>query len=153
MGFIRHAFIQGAFAILLGLAGGRANAQVTVEVAHGLEWLRAQVQVDGSITSAALHIATDAQARSEVVTTLAEFNGPTGVPTALLDQLAVSPDESSEIIGRQLIARRAASASVAALATALAERQQIDGGYQPYAGFGSTLLDTLWAYQGMARAG
>lgn len=153
MDFIRHAFIQGAFAILLGLASACANAQVTVEVAHGLNWLRDQVQVDDSIASAALPMATDAQARSEVVITLAEFDGPAGVPVALLDRLTGQADESSEVIARQLIARRAASASVTALATELANRQQTDGGYQPYTGFGSTLLDTLWAYQGMARAG
>ncbi|MFZ2209460.1 MAG: carboxypeptidase regulatory-like domain-containing protein [Porticoccaceae bacterium] len=153
MDFTRHAFFRCLLVIFLGLTGAGANAQVTAEVMHGLDWLRAQVQVDGSITSAALPLATDTQTRGEVIATLAEFDGPAGVPVALLDHMTGQPDESSEVIARQVIARSAASSGVAALATALAERQQVDGGYQPYAGFGSTLLDTLWAYQGMARAG
>ena len=82
---------------------------------HGLDWLRAQVQVDGSITSAALPLATDTQMRGEVIATLAEFDGRTGIPAALLDHVTGLPDESSEVMAWQVIARSAEPSDVASL--------------------------------------
>lgn len=142
--------------VALLLLASLVHAQLSAELSRGLGWLSAQVQPDGSIAGEANAQATSSQTQAEVVRTLATLSGAGNVPSGLRDKLApsaASGAEPAEILARQVLALRALDADTSAHVTALAARQNVDGGFGMLAGDPSNSLDTSWAHAALAEAG
>lgn len=128
------------------------------EIARGRDWLRAQVQADGSVSLPTTAMATARQTRAETLETLARFNA---VPVALLDKVRTeATDRAVEHLSRKIIALGKSNYSGTAISnaqnTALTELkgyQNADGGFGGATGYQSNALDTSFALLGFRAAG
>jgi hypothetical protein len=129
---------------LFGIAGTTtARAQtLTPEVSRGLIWLQGQVQPDGSLSGEATSVATGLQNRAETAQTLKAL---AVLPANLTDAIAGEPDDNTEYLARRIVSLALAGRDASTLLTALAARQNADGGFGGGAGYDSNALDTAWA--------
>jgi Carboxypeptidase regulatory-like domain/Prenyltransferase and squalene oxidase repeat len=149
MGILRKSLALGV--ALLGLLAPVAQAQVSPEVTRSLVWLQSQVAADGGVSGEATSIATTVQVRSETALCLATLAEPMAVSAGLRSKLAAGVDEPTEHLARKAIALSAVAVDVGTLASQIATRQNVDGGFGPAAGFASTVLDTVWSYSALSR--
>ena len=128
------------------------------EIARGRDWLRAQVQSDGSVAMPATALATTRQTRAETLETLARFNL---VPVPLLDKVRTeATDRAVEHLARKLIALGKSNFSGTLISNAqnaaiteLKSYQNADGGFGGASGYQSNALDTSFALLGFRATG
>ncbi len=126
---------------LLYAATTRAQA-LSPEVSRGLAWLQSQVQADGSLANEASSVATGLQNRSEAAQT---FKLLSAIPVGLTDAIAGETDDNTEYLARRIVSLGLAGRDPSTLLTALAARQNSDGGFGGGPAFDSNALDTAWA--------
>ncbi|MDC8011356.1 carboxypeptidase regulatory-like domain-containing protein [Tahibacter soli] len=117
------------------------------EVAHGLAWLRGQVQADGSITGDAASLAQADQVRGEAALTLALLDT---APPALVARVVASDPRVAEFVARRVMVQAASGGAPAS--GDLAAFRNADGGFGGAAGRASFALDTAHALQAYAAA-
>jgi len=120
----------------------------------GIDWLAAQAQPDGHY-STANDIATPFTATAETLRTF-ELLGETAASqnvSAALDFLNAQDFPSTEHLSRRLIANMAANPnqSVTELSNLLLARLNGNGGLGDLVGYHSTVIDTAWALEAIAR--
>src|SRR5262249_52616192 len=130
---------------------GIATAQAqTPEISRGLLWLQGQVQADGSLAGEATSAATALQNRAETAQTLKAL---AVLPANLADAIAGEPDDNTEYLARRVVSLALAGRDTSTLLTALAARQNADGGFGGGTGYESNPLDTAWALIALRPAG
>src|SRR5260221_8408460 len=128
---------------LLALWTATAHAQsLSPEVSRGLAWLQGQVQANGSLANEASSVATGLQSRAEAAQT---FKLLSTIPVSLTDAIAGEPDDNTEYLARRIASLALAGRDSATLLSALAARQNSDGGFGGGPGYDSNALDTAWA--------
>lgn len=127
----------------LALGGAVTVASAPADIARGLAWLHAQVQVDGSFLSSSA-TAAPVQTRCETAATLLKLAGGSAQVNALLAAMQPqSPDEATESVACWQQLRQQLGQSTAGEVDVRRVAQQ---GYAPFEGFDvSVALDTGWA--------
>lgn len=119
--------------------------------AAGIGWLEAQSRPDGSIHAGA-GVATAWQDSAEALRTFA-LSGNAYDAGPALDYLDGVAAGHTQLLARRIIARAEAGRAVSGLADELRARQNGDGGFGSYPGYGSSALDTAFALEALALAG
>lgn len=115
----------------------------------GVDWMLSKSNPDGSL-GARTDIATRFQATAEAVRTLRALGR--GAPAAPAERfLEAETYSGTEYLARRIVAGADASAPVQELVDFLLSRQNPDGGFGEFAGYGSSVLDTGLALEALAR--
>ena len=127
-------------------------APAVVRAQAGVNWLAAQAQNDGSITTAN-DPATPLQATAEALRTFRVLGA--AVPLASAQQfIADEPFHNTEYLTRKIIAAaEAGQATTTLVADLLNHQNPLDGGFGDAAGYESTVLDTAFALEALSFAG
>jgi hypothetical protein len=126
------------------------HAQTSPEVTHGLQWLAAQVQVDGSLLNESQSIATPLQNRTEAAQALKLL---ATLPGSLTNIISGETEDNTEYLARRIMSLAAAGQNVSAMLSQLTAGQNADGGFGGAASYNSNALDTSWALLAMSVAG
>jgi hypothetical protein len=128
------------------------SAIIPVHADTGNDWLAAQFQADGSITTNA-GIATAYQSTAEALR-LWKANGANKsiIPTAV-QFLENNNHGSTEYLARLILARNDSGLSVVSQIDELKSRVNVDGGFGDLDGSSSTALDTAFALQALNSSG
>lgn len=139
------SFIFGVIVVL-----GMRQPVAAATIADAVQWLLAQAQTDGSYTTPA-DIAAPWQATAETVRSVVALGAipPAGL-TAALQFLTADTSPVTERLARQIIATVETGGSPTALVAVLHTLRNADGGYAPFPGYTSTVLDTAFALEAWA---
>lgn len=150
---MKRWFSIPAVLVLFVLISAGAAAQQTLppEVALGRDWLRAQIDVTGALSSTSIILATAEQSESEVVETLAYLDAPNAALVQRHSQRL--SDGGVEHLSRQIIALSRARKPVTSQLAGLRALQNADGGFGGTSGRGSTITDTSFALTALRAAG
>lgn len=137
-----------SFAMLVGM---RSSAEDTA-LMRGLDWLQAQVQDNGSLSSEAASLAVIEQVRSEAAHTLAQAGRTTVLPDLSPSEIS---DLSTELLARRVVGLAAIGRSddAAEVLAALMPRANEDGGFGGGIGQPSNPLDTSMSLLAMRAGG
>jgi hypothetical protein len=127
-----------------------SKAQTSPAVTHGVQWLSAQVQADGSLQNETQSIATPLQSRSEAFSTLKLLGS---VSSAQSTAIAADTNGNTEYLARQIVTLSSAGTDTSILVSQLAASKNPDGGYGGAPGYVSTSLDTAFALIALKAGG
>ncbi len=147
---LQRAVISSLTAIMLFSYALTAQAALPPEVIKGVTWLQTQVQPDGSILNESLSQATSVQNRSEVLITLSQLSA---TPAALANLIAADAEINTEYLARRALILGMAGRDSSVLLSALAARQNSDGGFGGDIGHESNVQDTARVLLGYVYAG
>ena len=119
----------------------------------GIDWLSSQTNPDGS-NSLPSDIATSYQSTTEVLRTYHESDSlpPAGLSEAL-NLINTETFHSTEYLARKIIINADVGNDVTGLATELMTHQNQDGGFGEIPGYASTVVDTAFALEALAKSG
>lgn len=120
------------------------------EITRGVQWLAAQVKLDGSLSNEAQSIALPLQNRTEAANTLKLL---AAVPTTLSGKIASEQADNAEFLARKIIALAQSGADTSADISVLLKLQTEDGSFATEQGFTGNPLDSAWAVLALAQAG
>jgi hypothetical protein len=137
-----------SFAMLMGVRSSAEDTQLT----RGLDWLQAQVQSNGTISSERDSLAVVEQVRTEAAHTLAQAGRTTALPDLAPSELS---DLSTELLARRVIGLGATGRSddAAEVLSVLMSRANGDGGFGGAIAQPSNPLDTSLALLAMRAGG
>lgn len=138
------------FVTFLYLIGQPAWSAHSPEIGRGLIWLTSQIQADGTLSGELDSIASNYQARSEAHTSLSLLDT---TPSTLVLSVTGEVDGNTEYLARRIVALALEAQDASAAMAQLTARQNTDGGFGGYAGYGSSLLDTANALEAFAKGG
>lgn len=147
---LQRAAISLLTTIMLFSYALTAQAALPPEVIKGVAWLQSQIQPDGSILNESLSQATPVQNRSEVLSTLNQLSA---TPAALINLIAADAEINTEYLSRRALILGMAGRDSSVLLSALAARQNIDGGFGGDNGHESNVQDTARVLLGYVYAG
>jgi choice-of-anchor A domain-containing protein len=149
-GISMHRRLAAIFGLTFALFSAAFAQTLPPDIVRGRDWLRAQVQADGTIIAASATLATERQTRAETLETLARFNV---APATLLSKVQNdASDAAVEHLARKIIALGRSNVSGAAISNAqsaalteLKGYQNADGGFGGTKPMRSSVLDTSFA--------
>ncbi len=145
-------WMAACLAILLVWAGPALAQQASEEAARrGAQWLRAQVQADGSLQSENVSVATPEVQRAEALHAIS-LVGSDPAPPALITAVAENLSVEIEHVARALPALARANAPFSQLHAKLLAAQAESGEFGLYGGAAGTSLDTGLALSALAIA-
>ncbi|NWG38409.1 MAG: carboxypeptidase regulatory-like domain-containing protein [Hydrogenophilaceae bacterium] len=131
-----------SWALLAGFIVSSTSAQaLDPALQNGLNWLQAQIQPDGSLTSEAASVATPFQARTESAYALRDL---ASLPPSLTAAIQAESENNNEYSSRRLLISTG-SANPADVLNELISRQNPDGGFGGIFQYQSNPLDTAFA--------
>jgi hypothetical protein len=122
-------------------------ATLTPAEQRGVDWLSAQVVVDGALANEPISIATPLQARAESILTLQLL---ATTPGALATAVANNGESNTEYMARRVLAAAASGGAVNSGQAELVAARNIDGGWGFAGDYQSDALDTALALQALA---
>ncbi len=128
---------------------GLGQTATEAALQSGRTWLEARVQADGRVEFEDAAIALPDQTRTETALALRALDA---LPLSSRDAIAASAADATESKARRALVLAVAGSADASAAGQVEAMQNSDGGYGAFVGRQSSVLDTAWALQALARS-